>query len=150
MRHYTQKGFTMIELLLCLGIIGLLASLVAGPTVASQLADQQLTSTAITLTNNLRLARHSAVHETKVYQVRIRQTGYYVMREAHPIWDTVDYIAWPAGISLASGYGDQNINITFSETGVYDAWQNNTVHLQNGQGSVRKIIISPGGRIRIE
>lgn len=58
-RHRRKNGFTIIELLIALAIIGILAA-VLGATLLGVVRDNQVRDAAVTLTTDLRLARTQA------------------------------------------------------------------------------------------
>ena len=143
------QGFTLLELMLCLGVLGLLTGLTLGPSMSNRLQDTRLDGFVQGFTNDLRESRYSAVTNAQPYEVRVRLSGYYIYRQEGTLWKSLKYVAWPEGISIDTSYNDQDVTITFSTTGIYDAWSNNTIHFKNSRGTRRNVIISSGGRIRV-
>lgn len=141
------QGFTLLELMLCLGLLGLLTGLALGPSMGNRLQDTRLDGFVQGFTNDMREARYQAIGEARPHQVLVRLSGYYLKHSDET--QSYKYVAWPQGISIDTSYNDQNVTITFSTTGVYDAWSNNTIHFKNSRGTRRNVIISSGGRIRV-
>lgn len=150
MRRARSAGFTLIELLLCIGVLGLLAGLSFGPNLSGRMLDKRLDGFVQEFTNDLREARYLAVTDVTPYEVRVRLSGYYIYRKAGVSWAVKKYVEWPEGIDIDTSYDDQNVTFSFSTTGIYDAFSNNTVHFMNTRGTRRNVIVSSGGRIRVE
>lgn len=142
-----KRGYTLIELLVCLALLGLLAGITTAPMFAKQRSRQLLTSTTIGLSNDLRSARFAAMEEGRPYCVEVYATNYTVSAQVSAQWKVIKRVYWPKGIKRA---GTLYIQFSFPASGLFRELDNNTITLKDDNESVMKVIISSGGRIRIE
>lgn len=142
-----KRGYTLVELLVCLALLGLLAGVAAAPLFGKQRSKQLLTATTIGLSNDLRSARFTAMEEGRAYCVEVYATNYTVSAFASGQWEVIKRVYWPKGIKRV---GTLYIKFSFPATGLFRELDNNTVALRDDNASVMKVIISSGGRIRIE
>lgn len=142
-----KRGYTLIELLVCLALLGLLAGVTAAPMFGKQRSKQLLTSTTIGLSNDLRSARFKAMEEGRAYCVEVYATNYTVSAYTPARWEIVKRVYWPPGITRV---GTLTVKFSFPATGLFRELDNNTVNLKDEYDRYTKVIISSGGRIRIE
>lgn len=141
-----RAGFTLVELLVCFALLSLLAGIAVAPAIGKQRAKQLLTATTLNLANDLRAARFAAMAEGRTYRVEITATGYTV-RASAPVWELIKSIYWPPGIARS---GTKKIEFSFPASGIFNAPDNDTVSLKDKYGRMMRVIISSGGRIRLD
>jgi prepilin-type N-terminal cleavage/methylation domain-containing protein len=73
-RRTMQQGWTLIELVVVLAVIGLLSSM-AVPSIDGLIARLVLHSTSMTMIQSLRMARHRAMAEGRAYAVVLDTAG---------------------------------------------------------------------------
>jgi type II secretory pathway pseudopilin PulG len=149
-KHRRRGGFTLLELLLTLGLVVMLAGVSLGPALSGRLEDKRLDSFVHSFANDLRQARQLAISQSTPHVVQVRSNGYFLRREAYPILKTVKSVPWPAGISISTEHNDQGKDFVFGTMGLPKDLSNNTVHFRNTRGTQRNVVVSAGGRIRIE
>lgn len=142
-----RGGFTLVELLVCLAIMGLLAGVAAAPVFSKQRARQLLTATVLNLSNDLRAARFTAMEEGRPYYVEVFADHYTVTAEAPVHWELIKRVDWPNGIKRC---GTLYVKLSFPATGLFYELDNNSVYLKDSYGRILGVVISSGGRIRIE
>ncbi|NLY54806.1 MAG: prepilin-type N-terminal cleavage/methylation domain-containing protein [Firmicutes bacterium] len=140
----TDRGFTFIELLICLAVLALLTAVLA-PAWGRPLAEQQLYSVALTLANDIRAARSAAATTGWGHEIWVRPSGYYVRKEGETNWVTLKYVPWPPGVRPAS-----SVDFPIGAYGLFEEMKNNTAWLEDTSGRHISVVISTGGRVRIE
>ena len=78
MKQGNEKGFTMLELLIVLVIIGILAGL-AVPSLDLLLSKDKLRASTTTVTSSLYVARMKAVNEAEPYGVQFDVNGLFTI-----------------------------------------------------------------------
>ncbi len=143
-----RRGYTLIELLICLAILGLLLGLAASPHLAKQRSRQLLQSTVINLSNDLRAARFAAMAEGRPYRVEVYIDNYAIWASAPGRWELIKRVYWPPGIERV---GTLSLDFSFPASGLYGLRQldNGSIYLKNKYGHYLGVVISVGGRIRI-
>ncbi|HBK85153.1 MAG TPA: hypothetical protein DDZ53_03875 [Firmicutes bacterium] len=139
-------GFTLVELLVCLAIMGLLAGIAAAPAFGKQRARQLLSATVMNLSNDLRAARFSAMEEGRCYCVEVFAGNYTITAEAPVRWELIKRVDWPSGIRRS---GTLYVKLYFPATGLFHELDNNSIYLKDSYGRISGVVISSGGRIRI-
>lgn len=142
-----KRGYTLVELLVCLAILGLLTGIATAPLFGKQRSRQLLSSTIIGLSNDLRAARFAAMKEGRPYCVEIYTTNYTVSAQAPGQWEIIKRVYWPKGITRV---GTLYVKLSFPASGLFKEVGNNRVTLKDDHGHQMEVIISGGGRIRIE
>ena len=142
-----KRGYTLVEVLVCLALLGLLAGISVAPAVGKQRAKQTLTSTAICFANDLRASRFSAMAEGRAYQVEVFATNYTVSVVVPGKWQVVKRVYWPNGVKRV---GSLYIKFSFPSTGLFKEFDNNTVAFKDDYNRTIKVVVSSGGRIRLE
>lgn len=140
-------GFTLVELLVCLAIMGLLAGIAATPAFGKRRARQLLLSAVMNLSNDLRAARFSAMEEGRCYCVEVFADHYTISAEAPARWELIKRVDWPSGIRRSVTL---YVQLYFPATGLFYELDNNSIYLKDSYGRISGVVISSGGRIRIE
>ncbi|HHW98117.1 MAG TPA: prepilin-type N-terminal cleavage/methylation domain-containing protein [Firmicutes bacterium] len=145
----SRRGYTLIELLVCLAIISLVAGLAVSPHLARQRARQLLLSTIINLSNDLRAARFAAMAEGRAYRVEVFIDNYVITASAPGRWELIKRVYWPEGLQRV---GAITLTFTFPASGLYGLGEldNGSIYLKNKYGQYLGVVISVGGRIRID
>ncbi len=108
MKQGNEKGFTMIELLIVLVIIGILAGL-AVPSLDLLFSKDKLRSSTSTVTSSLYVARMTAVNKAEPYGVQFDEDGLFTI------------VRDPAGANEPRGAGyNLEEGISFSEINFQD------------------------------
>ncbi len=103
MKQGNEKGFTMIELLIVLVILGILAGL-AVPSLSHLFSKDKLRASTTTVTSSLYVARMKAVNEAEPYGVQFDADGLFTI------------VRDPAGANEIRGAGyNLEEGISFSE-----------------------------------
>ena len=146
-RGLSRRGYTLLEVLVTLALAAILVGIAGAPLYGRQRATQLLRSTAMELSNDLRDARFAAIREGMQYNVEVGATSYLVRARAPGAWHRIKTVSWPSGVSRSS-----NVIVVFKflPSGLFPELDNNTITLKNKQGDRISVIISSGGRIRIE
>ena len=108
MKHGNEKGFTFIELMIVLVILGILAGL-AIPSLDLLFSKDKLRASTSTVTSSLYVARMKAVNEAEPYGVQFNVDGLFTI------------VRDPEGASEIRGAGYKlEDGITFSEVNFED------------------------------
>jgi prepilin-type N-terminal cleavage/methylation domain-containing protein len=163
--NYTKRGFTLIEVLVVVGIMGILM-LGSIPSIMNSLATRNLDNSARDIQTTLQQARYKSVDAKINYRVRFSQNvgrwWIYLEREtANNVWSSVPGFLvksipsqFTVTVSLPGTAPNQTVE--FSSVGIVEGYDStkNTVTLQSltlknkGQPDLRRLQVYGGGSIR--
>jgi prepilin-type N-terminal cleavage/methylation domain-containing protein len=150
-REWRQTGWTLLELLVVLGIMGILTSL-ALPSLQGMLAHYRLEGAVQGLVSDLRLARQTAIAERVPILMKLDPDldRYTLEREGSPdqpiipVRDYRDPNQGYYGIDLVhSTKGDR---LVFSPRGTTNSWT--TILLRSAMGEEQQITLIATGRVK--
>lgn len=108
-----NKGFTLIELVLVIAIIGILAG-IAAPKFSASKSDFKLQATAKACQADLRYAQQLSIDTKEPHGVYFTQTGYQLKKNGNEIIKSVTFVN---GISFVDIQDNASDNIIFSSNG---------------------------------
>jgi prepilin-type N-terminal cleavage/methylation domain-containing protein len=117
MRNHSERGFTLVEIVIVMAMLGILATM-AAPNLRSLFTKNRLRSSTSLVTSSLYMARTKAVNEGRPYGVRFDTNGrFYVVDNpgGTPAWTSKPYIL-ESGVSITSNNFVSGIAI-FNEFG---------------------------------
>lgn len=141
-----QRGVTLIELVICIGVLGIIASM-AVLTLGQSLAKQELDSTSRQLVADIRWLQQLSINTgggTVIYRLLFNNSvpyGYYVTANTQ----VIKKVTLPVSIRLGGNY----IQIGFGLSGAPTGAQ--TISLQSTKLKTWKyVVLAPvTGRVRI-
>jgi len=159
--HSAQKGYTLFELMLALGIVGIL-SLVAYPSILNSLKTRSLENEAREIQGILHTAKFQAVKSRLYHRVKFEylnnQWIYYIEREDTPNdWNMVPgYTRKTINVELNVTMNLPSDIVVFSPLGFISNFASgqNSITLQSnrlqqqGQPSQRILSVFAGGSIK--
>jgi prepilin-type N-terminal cleavage/methylation domain-containing protein len=142
-----QRGFTIIELLICMAVLGLIVSM-AALTLQPSLAQQELESTARQLAADIRLLQQLSINSganSVAYALLFTQTspyGYYITANTQMIKHTV----FPKSVRLSG-----NCTLIFFNSNGTPVMGAQTISLYSTTlKTLRYVMLAPvTGRVRI-
>jgi prepilin-type N-terminal cleavage/methylation domain-containing protein len=133
-----RKGFTLVELLVLIGIIGLLAA-VSMPSVIGYVRSNRLATTTERMASDLQMIRSMSIANGRIYRVTATANGYVV---TDPVsGDVVRDRGFENGVTL-----DAAAIINFFPWGMADAA---VFNLRNNVGT-RSITVLPTGVVEVQ
>jgi len=150
MTRYRERGFTLVELMIVIVVIGILAA-IAAPNYQSFMAQRRLNGAARQIMSDLMAARMQAVSQNRSIKVSFPTTagGTYT----YDADDTNSPTYAVKNIQTAYGYYDVTVlatnNIIFLSNGTASPSGCGTATVTNAIGS-RDIKVSSAGRVRID
>lgn len=142
----TQPGFTLIELVLTLCIIGILAS-IAIPDFKATLEDYRLKNAATEIASDIRLIQQRAISEGNIFKIifDLNKRDRYHVAQGTRILKTA-YL--PDGVILEGTSLGGGHQIVFTESGAPSPA--GSITLKNKRGERRYVIVAVAtGRVRI-
>ena len=140
-----QRGVTLLELMICIGVIGIFAS-VAIPTIGQSMAKQELESASLQLAADIRWLQQLGINAAGTVSYRMlfnnsEPYGYYVTANSQ----VIKKITFPVSVKLPGS----TLQIGFGLSGAPSGAQ--TVSLQSAKLNTWKyVILAPvTGRVRI-
>jgi prepilin-type N-terminal cleavage/methylation domain-containing protein len=133
------QGFTLLELLICLAITALLASLVFVPTYQG-LLDRVVLASFSQMVSDLEQHHALAVFDARIYEYHLRESGVYIYNPVNNVLGgTVEYLAWPRGVKRDTDFTNQDTNYILQPDG--------TLKITQGRTDLRFII---RGKIKVK
>lgn len=144
------RGFTLIELMVCLAIIGLLAGLVVAPTMAHVL-DRAEDACLMAIAHDLQDVSLLPILYGQDYVVKIGKDGYQLCVPPN-LSISIGFTPWPSGIKLDTNSMDLKMQIRFYASGKcsVDKGHKPIIHFKTTRGNLRKVILDTDGNFTWE
>lgn len=154
MKHLTNKGFTLIELMVTIAIVGIVSA-IAIPNMIGWRAERSLRGAINNLQADVQLARMRAIREAEVVAVVFNPgaRSYQIFVDENSNWlvdageQELRNVILPVGVSLqAVTFGSNRTR--FDSKGMPSVI--GTVNMRNNAGKDLSLVVNRVGRLRVE